>query len=294
MTKARLILIHGRAQEGKSESELISEWTKPLRDALGSRETVLNDVEVVAPFFGDTLAHLTSTLGAAVPEDILVRGTAETINDDYRRFMAEAIEDILIREGISPEAISAYAGIEVTARGPQNWPWVLATLRFLDNIPGLDGDMIERCLRDVWIYLERSTVRKSINAIIEPAFDTDLPKVVIAHSLGTVVAFEMLKDQEALSIDQFVTLGSPLSLSIVKRALAPVRHPSAVRNWFNARDERDVVALYPLSPPHFVIEPQVTNHDGVRNRTSNSHGISGYLSDERTADVVHKALDALS
>ena len=293
MNKARLVFVHGRAQQGKSEAEIIDEWKRSLAKSLGRRASILEEIEIVAPFYGDKLVELVNSLGDAVPEDIIVRGTAEGLDEDYRAFLAEYLELIREQEGISEEEIASEANIGLTERGPQNWPWVLAILRTLDKIPGLDGDMIERILRDVWIYLERSSVRQTINAIVAPAFDFDGPLVTIAHSLGTIVAYDIIRERTDGSIPQLITVGSPLGLKISRKALAPIRHPSAVGDWFNARDTHDVVALYPLTSQYFDIDPAVTDHSKVRNRTSNAHGISGYLSDAKTVDKIYEALSAV-
>lgn len=290
MANVRLIFVHGRAQEGKSEEELIAEWLAPLRQTLGERASILDDAQFAAPFYGDKLIELVQSLGEAIPDDIIVRGTDDGIDEDYRQFIGEYLEQIRLREGISDQDVAAEAGIEVTERGPQNWRWVLAIIRTLDRVPGLDGDMIERGLRDVWIYLERASVRQRINAIVEPAFDTDLPIVVVAHSLGSIVAYDIIRDRSSGSIPQLVTVGSPLGLKIAREALAPIRHPAVVQHWFNARDTRDVVALYPLTAAHFEVDPAITDFSEVRNRTSNAHGISGYLNDATTVGYLHRAL----
>ncbi|MGN7161937.1 hypothetical protein [Sphingomonas sp. SAFR-052] len=294
MAKARLVLVHGRAQQGKSEGALIEEWMTPLREALGARAACLDDVEVRAPFYGDRLMELLAQLNDPEPGDIIVRGPELYNADaDYRAFVGDILEQVRTQEGVSEEQVVAEAGVAALERGPQNWPWVLAIIRALDKIPGIDGDMIERILRDVWIYLERRTVRKEIDAIVAPAFDTGLPVVCIAHSLGTVVAYHILRDRAHGAVAHLTTVGSPLGLKICRKALAPIAHPKVVGSWHNARDRRDVVALYPLDASHFPIDPVVANYDGVWNRTPNAHGIGGYVNDARVLDVLHRALVAL-
>lgn len=293
MAIARLVFVHGRAQQGKSSEELIREWSHPLRGALASDAALLDQVEVVAPFYGDRLDQMTRELSDAVPDDVIVRGEAEVVDPAYRRFLGAYLDELRTREDITDDQIAIEAGDAVAERGPQNWRWVLAIIRALDNVPGLDGDMIERFLRDVWLYLERRSVRQAIKEIVEPAFATDLPIIVVAHSLGTVVAYDLLRQMQHKSVPLLVTLGSPLGLSIVKRALVPVSHPACVRKWFNARDVRDVVALYPLDASTFSVEPAIAGFDGVVNRTPNAHGIAGYLSDRTVANCISQAIASL-
>ena len=295
MAKARLVLVHGRAQQGKSEASIVEEWMAPLREALGARVTCLDGVEVRAPFYGDTLVRMLAELGEPMPGDIIVRGLQPYGADpEYQAFLGDYLDAVREREGIDANQVAAEVGIDVLQRGAQNWPWVLAIVRALDRIHGLDGDMIERVLRDVWIYLERRSVRRAIDAIVAPALETDLPVVCVAHSLGTVVAYNVLSGRTGGKVTQLVTVGSPLGLRICRQALSPIRHPAVVGGWFNARDVRDVVALYPLDAGHFGIDPPISNYDEVRNRTPNAHGISGYLTNPAVVDEIHRALSALA
>jgi hypothetical protein len=295
MTKARLVLVHGRAQQGKSEVALIEEWMAPMRAVLGERASCLDQVEIRAPFYGDRLIELLAAIGEPAPGDIIVRGP-ELYDDDraFRHFLGQHLEELRKREGVTDAQLINDAAIQSIERGPQNWPWVLAIIRALDKIPGIDGDVIERALRDVWIYLERHSIRKTIDAIVGPAFDTDLPVICVAHSLGTIIAYHILSSRNTGRIPKLVTLGSPLGLEISRRALAPIRHPQIVGGWYNARDRRDVVALYPLNSKYFPIDPAVANFDDVRNRTSNAHGISGYLSNPDVGEQIYRALWDLS
>jgi hypothetical protein len=57
-------------------------------------------------------------------------------------------------------------------------------------------------------------------------------------------------------------------------------------------DERDVVPLFPLARPHFVVKPEVVNNTAVRNQDPNHHGIVGYLSDAAVAKQIHAGLQA--
>ena len=106
--------------------------------------------------------------------------------------------------------------------------------------------------------------------------------MVVSHSLGTVVAYNLLKregQQNGWVIPLFVTLGSPLGVTAIRKALAPNRHPESVSKWFNAMDDRDVVALHPLDASIFPTRPEIENKTDVDNRTPDRHGIEGYLED---------------
>src|SRR5690606_18243703 len=98
------------------------------------------------------------------------------------------------------------------------------------------------------------------------------------------VAYNILSYRSEGHVPQLVTLGSPLGLDISRQALSPIRHPKTVGRWFNARDRRDVVALYALDAAHFPTDPAISTYDAVRNRTANAHGVSGYMDNSFIAD----------
>jgi hypothetical protein len=134
-------------------------------------------------------------------------------------------------------------------------------------------------------------IDKGVRAAFTPGVET----VVVGHSLGSVVSYNILRrDGKALGwkVPLFVTVGAPLAVRVIKQALAPVKHPECVVKWFNAMDSRDIVALYPLDSQHFSVSPPIENKTDVDNPTENRHGISGYLSDAVVAKRIYDALTA--
>uniref|UniRef100_A0AAU2JL46 Alpha/beta hydrolase n=1 Tax=Streptomyces sp. NBC_00049 TaxID=2903617 RepID=A0AAU2JL46_9ACTN len=75
----------------------------------------------------------------------------------------------------------------------------------------------------------------------------DGPAVVVAHSLGTVVALEALHELTA-RIPLFVTLGSPLAMRTVvwpRLVPRPPSVPGTVGKWLNFWDRDDIIAVRP-------------------------------------------------
>ncbi len=126
--------------------------------------------------------------------------------------------------------------------------------------------------------------------------------VVVAHSLGSVVVYNALlhhADRANWTVPLLITVGSPLAISAIKEAIRNLgapreqRVPPNVREWFNAMDDRDVVALYPLDSEHFPLisdRPAIVNKVDVDNNTDNRHGISGYLGDQEVAQKLFNAV----
>ena len=89
----------------------------------------------------------------------------------------------------------------------------------------------------------------------------------------------------------FVTLGSPLGIQTIKKKVAsPLGIPRGVGAWFNASDERDVVALFArLDEKSFI--GGIENLTDLKNPHDHPHGIGGYLGDKRVAAKIAAALD---
>lgn len=149
---------------------------------------------------------------------------------------------------------------------------------------------IEKFLRDVFLYVTRPDVTREVNGIVK-AMLTNEPTIVIGHSLGTVVAYRViLENQTTLQLRKFITVGSPLGLRAISSKLGIPENPVGTDGWYNAYDDRDIVALNPLDDTYFPTQPLIVNNDRVRNHTDNRHGIVGYLNDGAVAAQVAAAL----
>lgn len=141
--------------------------------------------------------------------------------------------------------------------------------------------------RDVIQYLfdgAAEAVRSPVREAVRMAND---PVLVIAHSLGTIVTFDVLSEPEFADRDivRLVTLGSPLGIENVQdelrdRAGQPHPVPSSVRDWHNLADRRDPVA----SGQEIAGEYQPNQHGvritddlGIRNQGFLHHALTGYL-----------------
>jgi hypothetical protein len=108
--------------------------------------------------------------------------------------------------------------------------------------------------REVATYLRRadSPARTAARQTVADTIRAHKPRIVLAHSLGSVVTYETLCAHPELSVDLLVTLGSPLALP---HAIFPRLHPAPVdgrghpipnvRTWINLADPGDLVAIPP-------------------------------------------------
>jgi hypothetical protein len=294
-----LIFIHGRAQQHKDSIALKREWVAAFRKGLAKSglDLPIPESSIRFPYYGDTLFDLSSKKPPEQAAEIVVRGAAKA-DEQERRFVLSVLNEIFAKEGITDEQITAALGpdADVLERGILNWSWVQAALQVIDrHVPFGSGNSIALFTNDVYQYINNPVVHERINKGVRQAFAPNQSSVVVSHSLGTVVAYSMLREEahsKNWKVPLFVTLGSPLAVTAIRAKLAPIKHPVCAEKWYNAMDERDVVALYPLSKKHFNIEPEIENKTNVDNHTDNRHGIAGYLDDKDVAKRIHDALIA--
>lgn len=292
----RLVLIHGRSQENKDAAGLKAEWIEAWRAGLDKNglRMPLAESDIAFPFYGDTLYALAKNIDAGDVPDVILKG--DGTDRARQEFIGAIVTEIAERRGITDEEVALEAGADVREKGLLNNKWVRAILKVIDRkVPLGSGTAIALFTNDVYQYLRNPGVRDRIETGVRAAMRPKVPTVVVGHSLGSIVAYNLLKrDGEALDwkVPLFLTVGSPLGVTQIYKSLRPVRHPACAERWYNAMDPRDVVALYPLTKDTFDIDPAIENKVDVRNDTSNRHGITGYLSDPEVARRIHDAVTA--
>lgn len=188
---SRLVFIHGRSQQGRTAVEIKSEWMGALREGAGKAGLQVPEAVVELPFYGDKLDEFARALDIPLAQDIGTRGNPE--DTEFLEFQAGVAEDLRKGAGIRDDQIDRELGPGPRERGPLNWNWVQAILRALDrHAPGMSQQAIESFTRDVFLYTRRAGVRDEIDRIVSASI-VEEPTVVVGHSLGSVVAYNILR-----------------------------------------------------------------------------------------------------
>lgn len=288
----RIVFVHGRGQQDRDPAVLKSEWIDALdRGAQTLGRALPGGIEVAFPYYGDALENFTRQFDIPLTSDIQTKGGLA--DDEFLAFQAEFAEALRESAGITGAQVDAEYGPNPKPKGPLNWEWVQAILVAIDKHGGgMNQKTLEIFTRDVFLYTTRAGVRDEIDRIVASQL-TEEPTVVVSHSLGTVVAYNILRsDRRSLRVPLLVTVGSPLGVRAIRDQFRPLRFPSPVEAWYNAFDSRDVVALYPLDTVNFPVVPGIENNGNVKNHTDNRHGIVGYLDDPAVAKRILSALGA--
>jgi hypothetical protein len=292
MAHRKLVLVPGRAPRGKASAALRKEWLHALGDGLAGAGLgrTLDEADVRFAFYGDVLDAQTDVVDPAAE----VVGGAHATQPE-RVFISAVMEEARKEAAITKAELAAIAGPRVMQKGPLHWEWVQAVIKAIDrHVPGGNGASIALAAHDVYQYLNNPAFAKAVDEAVRRALPENEESVVVSHSLGTVVAYNLLKMEGAehrWRVPLFVTLGSPLAITAIRNSLGAREFPSWVGEWFNAMDERDRVAVYPLDKHNFNVEPAaIANKTDVDNPTENHHAAAGYLADLDVARRIGLAL----
>jgi hypothetical protein len=291
----RVLFIHGIAQGGKDPAELKQTWIDTLEEGLAAAGKDLPaSVSFDFPFYGDKLDELVAAAEMPTPDDVAAKGPGE--DKHFERFMQSALTEMYeSSDELTQELVEAELDPnQAREKGPQNWWWVRAITRVIDNrYPGTAESAIGRFLKDVYLYVNAPGVTNEINAIVEGHLTSE-PTLVVGHSLGSVVGYKVIQNQHRnMGRSKYVTIGSPLGIKAISSRLG-IPENSTDDGWYNAYDPQDIVALNPLDDEHFPTYPPIANSGGVSNQTANQHGISGYLNDPDVAAVIADTLHGWS
>jgi hypothetical protein len=287
----RILMIHGRSQGGLDPNGLRATWIATLKEGFRAAGKAYPDgIAVDFPYYADTLDAFAAGANLPTPADVVAKGPGQNVQ--FEQFMQSALAEIQRNADISDaEVMAKMDPAVVQQKGIENWAIVQALARVIDDrLTGASLFTIENFLRDVYLYVTNREVARQIDAIVNATL-TGEPTLVIGHSLGSVVGYNAIVNNRAtMKLRKYVTVGCPLGLRAVSTKLGMLQNPAGKDGWYNAYDERDIVALNPLDNTYFPTNPTIVNYDKVRNQTDNRHGIVGYLNDAHVAEQVAAAL----
>ena len=154
----------------------------------------------------------------------------------------------------------------------------------------------EHSPRDGVTYRVQDEIRKRFlqaTAEVETA-----PHIVIAHSMGTVITYDVLKRVgESTPVDTVITLGSPLGLSEVQDPMKPEYstqdgYPSKVADWGNFSDRLDPVcgADPKIANDYQRNGEKIIDDEIVKNNGWFRHPVGKYLRQQPLQETVRSAL----
>lgn len=277
---AMILGIHGILNDFEGQETSADAWGKALRDGLRIAQCPdANQVTVNVAHYGDFFR----------PNPDAKAGFPRIDEEELNSYELELLqqwagetddkENQPVTKGRTP------ATVQFLLRS-------ILSLPFFEAFAGRDGKRVLLFgLRQVYLYLHDQEIRRKILDRVDAGITAET-KVVVGHSLGSVVAYESLCTGKYPQVQALVTLGSPLGMRKLvfdcltpkptqgKGAIPPVKH------WTNIADEGDLVALEKKLSPLFGSGNQVEDH--LIYNGWQSHSVLRYLTAEATGrGVMH-------
>lgn len=288
---AWIVGIHGIAQQFRGGYQLGETWFSGIRDGLvaaGHPKTAqaLAPDDVRVAFFGD-LFRRPGTMAAAEPPY-----SAADVGPGLERELLSTFLDAAVAQdsalGAPEEAMGGgRAAIQIMLNRLARSPTFakVAQRGFIGN------------LKQVTAFLTNPMVKQDVLMRVREQVSDDT-RVMIGHSLGSVVAYEYLCRDCRGSVKLLVTLGSPLGIpNVVFDKLTPTpvdgtgAWPNGVASWVNVADPDDIIALRKDLAPLF---PGTIHGATVADRLVNNgdepHAIDRYLNARQTGSALGDVL----
>ena len=230
---AHVTFIHGIGNKPPPE-ELLEQWRVALLDDDGVDLDALG-VSSSMVYWADLLYPEPAPAAAATESSALeLEQSVDSADADLTW-----LHDVPAEERAFVERLGQEVGLAAVTPGPSELADPIVPTSALEAVPlppWLKRRLMRVFLRDVHHYLfdaefaprpgESHRIRREVRARTREALRAGAgrpgPHVVVSHSLGTVIAYDVLTDdQDAPGVDALLTIGSPLGLDEVQAGLAP-------------------------------------------------------------------------
>lgn len=287
----RVLGVHGIAQQYRSGPELTRVWSDALRGGLevaGFRATAdgLAEAGVRVAFFGDLFRPREAMAGGEppyTPADVEPGPERDLLKCWY-----EAATELDPSLGPPPGAMGPG---RVAAQA------MLERLLHSRTFAGVAQRGFIGNLKQVTAFLAKPDVKERVLQWVAAEVKEDT-RVIIGHSLGSLVIYEYLAKYSPPQVELLMTLGSPLgipNLIFERLTPAPARGvgtwPGQVPQWMNVADPDDVVALCKQLAPLFpALKGRAGIEDHLVDNGDEPHAITRYLNAEPTGAALGRVL----
>ena len=286
---AQVVCVHGVGQQREAAETLQAAWAPALCGGVGLAGGRLPEAEVRCAFYGDLFRPPGRHLAAGDP---LIR--AEDLDPLEQDLLAAWWGEAARTDAgvVAPDA-------RTLARAPGSVQGALRALSGSRFFAALGERALLGDLRQVRDYLRDPQIRRQARQRVSEAVGDDT-RVLVGHSLGSVVAYEALAANPGWPVKMLVTLGSPLGIpNLIFDRLDPAPRPAADagqgprgrwpgpgRAWVNVADQGDVVAL--VKDLRDAFGPEV---DGwVVDNGATAHNAKPYLTAVQTGRAIWKGV----
>lgn len=241
-TLPTLVVTHGRDQPFEVPGNEGLEWENSLRFGLE---------RVDAPY-AKTIPYTFAFYGVVWRDALEQRAGERALGGGPVQTRALQIE--LARE------LATTAGLKPPDQAPEGekdfWDMLAATVRLVGNHLGVQEAILKNFLADLAQYLSNNRLRNLVldriqHVILEAGGDV----VLLGHSMGSIVSYDLVKRHPDLPVVGLVTFGSPMGLEGIRQhvgdAPGTTPFPPRLPCWINIYNREDIATLIPKLAPFF-------------------------------------------
>ena len=229
---------------------------------------------------------------------------------EHRDFSLDAtsVDTLIERANATQQDI-----VEASSAGKRLLRWIYRVGDlFPFVIPHLASERVELHMRDLRRYVRNVNdigehTREMLKMPLRAAHESHRPVLLIAHSMGSVIAYDSLWEmshdaRDELQLDVFLTMGSPLGQNYLQRRIlghdlsGTARYPENIRCWINLAAVGDMTAIDPVLKNDFgemldldivecIDDIEIYNFFRLQGEL-NVHAEYGYLVNNVTAGIV--------
>jgi hypothetical protein len=279
---AEIVCVHGIAQQLRGENTLAQDWRPALMDGLARAGYEGQEPRIAFAFYGDlfrrpgTMAVQSSSPASDGPmnpveESLILSWWQESARTDPT---------------VMPPSAATMVPTPLLAQRALN---ALVSSRFF---AGMTQQLIRLFAKQVYLYMHDMELRTVVRHRLAAQISGDT-RVIVGHSLGSVVAYETLCLNPDWPVHTFVSLGSPLGVpNIIFERLEPSPMngvgvwPGGLVRWTNIADKGDAVALEKNLSSCFGERV----HDLLVNNEANAHNVRPYLTAAESGHAIAEGL----
>lgn len=291
----KILLAHGRNQQERSREQVEEELKPALLEGLrrAGHTATIDEGDLHVFYYADLLPN---RYGALAKKDELAAMGRESVSDRQRALAEQIMAQAQPRRSITSSRLEPLS----------IWTELGALAHDLAERLQIDDDIVLYFMSDVDRYFDAgdgSRTRVLTQAQQEIAEFGGTPVILVGHSLGGLIFYDLLRSHKVGSVKELISAGSHFAIGQVREFLreknAPLEFPDEPDVWTNLVAENDVFPgtmrigeFYPdrterrtgpRSVQHIVFD------SGVGPRRS--HAATRYLSSESVGTAVKAAIE---
>ena len=298
----KIVFIHGMNQQRFDVIKMRTLWLELFQSGLDLNHLNIDvkDLDIDVPFYGDLLSkhHVNNLLdlGTFLPKSL--QGLKLPFHFKKKQDLLADVSphDIKMTDSYSQSSnpkinlnhISKIVGDYTTFAKNHTLKELMV---FLNHYPKIHENLVHKYLIETYLYLADPEFMHEVHHRILENLHPNQQHIIVGHSLGSVIAYNLMHKVKNLRIHRFITLGSPLAFKVIQSRLhQPISRPQHLDgDWINFYSPDDFLTAFPLCNEPFLFDPPIQNIP-IHTQISNPHKINGYITHSQVIQSIVQAL----